>query len=207
MLGFVLTRHYHDLPEGLQLEYWLATEQGAVCVQQNQQQQVCFIDSQQQQLALAALQQAPYAEQQWQLKNVQLRCFSGHPALALYVSSDTVWRQLRPHLQAQGVELMEADIRPQERFLMERFITGAMQLDSPHEAQAKGGFGLVSNARIKASDFIPDLRCISLDIETTMDGQTIHSIALFARANESEVRKVRLHWPGEDLPTDLPEYT
>ncbi|MDP6968975.1 MAG: DNA polymerase II [Gammaproteobacteria bacterium] len=207
MHGFVLTRHYHDLPEGLQLEYWLATEQGAVCVQQNQQQQVCFIDSQQQQLVLAALQQAPYAEQQWQLKNVQLRCFSGHPALALYVSSDTVWRQLRPHLQAQGVELMEADIRPQERFLMERFITGAMQLDSPPEDQAKGGFGLVSNARIKPSDFIPDLRCISLDIETTMDGQTIHSIALFARHKQSEVRKVWLHWPAEDLPADLPEYT
>ncbi|MCP4790247.1 MAG: DNA polymerase II [Gammaproteobacteria bacterium] len=207
MHGFLLTRHHQDSLEGLQLDYWLATDQGAVCVQQNSQQRVCFIDSQQQQLALSALQKTAYADQQWQLKPVALKCFSGHPALALYVSSEAIWRQLRPYLQTQGVELMEADIRPHERFLMERFVTGAVQLDRPPKAQINGAFGLVTNARIKPSQFTPNLRCVSLDIETTMNGQTIHSIALFAKEAGGDVRKVWLHWPSDSLPVDLPEYT
>ena len=77
MHGFLLTRHHGDQSEGLQFDYWLATEQGPVCVQQSRQQRVCFIDSQQQELALQVLQQSAYAKQQWQLNNLELKCFSG----------------------------------------------------------------------------------------------------------------------------------
>lgn len=82
--------------------------------------------------------------------------------MALYTDNDAVWRQLRPQLEAKGVELMEADLRPEERFLMERFITGAMQLDRAPETKLNNRYGLLVNARLKTSEFVPQLRCVSL---------------------------------------------
>jgi DNA polymerase-2 len=207
MHGFLLTRHHSDQSNGLQLDYWLATEQGPVCVQQSQQQRVCFFDSQQHDLVEQILAQSPPTKQHCQLKHIELTCFSGHKAMALYTNNDAVWRQLRPQLEAKGVELMEADLRPEERFLMERFITGAMQVDRVPEAKINNRYGLLVNARLKTSAFIPQLRCVSLDIETSLDGRHIHSIALYAKDQQEAVRKVWLHWPMAHNPDSLPDYT
>ena len=54
------------------------------------------------------------------------------------------------------------------------------------------------------------LKPVSLDIETTMDGKTIHSIAVYAMEQETPVEKVWLHWPAQ-MPSELlqavPPYT
>ena len=207
MHGFLLTRHNRDSNDGLALDYWLATDQGAVCLQVEQAQRVCFIDVQQQPLAESVLQKLPYASKHWQLKPVSLKCFSGSAAVAIYVSGEAIWRDLRQRLQAQGVEMMEADIRPEERFLMERYITGAMQLDTQPQGRINKTFALVTDAKAKTSTYKPQLRCLSLDIETTMDGRSIHSIALYGMGDGQAVRKVWLHWPFQQPAENLPEYT
>jgi len=207
MHGFLLTRHNRDSNDGLVLDYWLATDDGAVCLQVQQAQRVCFIAVKQQQLVTSILQKLPYAPQHWQLKPVSLKCFSGDHALAIYVSGEAVWRDVRQRLQAQGVELMEADIRPEERFLMERYITGAMQLDTVPQGRINQRFALVTDAKAKTSSYKPQLRCLSLDIETTMDGRSIHSIALYGMHDSQAVRKVWLHWPFPQPAENLPDYT
>ena len=207
MHGFLLTRHNRDISDGLALDYWLATDAGAVCLQVEQAQRVCFIDSQQQQLVQSILQKLPYDPKHWQFKSVSLKSFSGHEVMALYVSGEAIWRDVRQRLQAQGVELMEADIRPEERFLMERYITGAMQLDTQPQARINKTFALVTGAKAKTSNYKPLLRCLSLDIETTMDGRSIHSIALYGMNADQPVRMVWLHWPFQQPAEDLPEYT
>ncbi len=206
MQGFLLSRHVQDLPEGLQLDYWLATDSGPVCVQQSKQQRICFIAEQQADTARSILQQAPYADTVWQLREVNLSCFCGGKAQALYVSGEAVARDLRQRLQVQGVELMEADIRPQERFLMERFITGSMALESLPDRQINKRYPLQMDGRVKACEYVPQLRCLSLDIETTMDGQTIHSIALYGEQQGQPVQQVWLHWPAAKVPDSLPDY-
>lgn len=39
--GFLLTRNWRDLPDGTELEYWLATEEGAKKVLLTRQSSVC----------------------------------------------------------------------------------------------------------------------------------------------------------------------
>lgn len=207
MQGFLLSRQVRDLPQGMELDYWLATDDGPVCLQQTQQKRICFMAASQVDTALGILQQAPYAADVWQLSEVNLRCFTGANAWALYVNGEAIARDLRQRLQVQGIELMETDIRPEERFLMERFITGSMALETVPEAQINKRYPLQINGRVKACEYVPQLRCLSLDIETTMDGQTIHSIALYGEDRGQPVRKVWLHWPCTQVPQDLPEYT
>lgn len=207
MQGFVLSRQVRDLPEGMSLDYWLATNSGPVCLQQTQEKRICFMAESQVEAARVILQQAPYATDVWQLSEVNLCCFSGDKAWALYVNGEAIARDLRQRLQVQGIELMETDIRPEERFLMERFITGAMALESQPEQQINKRYPLQIDGRVKACEYVPQLRCLSLDIETTMDGQTIHSIALYGEDQGQAVRKVWLHWPSLQQPEDLPEYT
>lgn len=41
--GFVLTRHWHDTPEGTCVEFWLATDQGPRQLRLAPQESVAFI--------------------------------------------------------------------------------------------------------------------------------------------------------------------
>ena len=48
MKGSVLSRHSQDTDKGINLNYWLATENGPVCLRQTQQEAVCFLPLSQQ---------------------------------------------------------------------------------------------------------------------------------------------------------------
>ncbi|KHL71890.1 hypothetical protein PpSQ1_23840, partial [Pseudomonas putida] len=41
--GFVLTRHWHDTPQGTCVEFWLATDQGPQLLRLAPQESVAFI--------------------------------------------------------------------------------------------------------------------------------------------------------------------
>ncbi len=76
-------------------------------------------------------------------------------------------------LRRAGVEVFEADIRPPERYLMERFITAPVWFGGTPAAD-----GLLVDVQMKpAPGYRPPLRLVSLDIETTAQGD-LYSIAL-----------------------------
>ena len=81
--------------------------------------------------------------------------------------------QVEQRLRNAGVEVYEADIRPPERYLMERFITAPVQFTGQPNAQ-----GVLCDAQLKPlPDYRPPLRLVSLDIETSQRGE-LYSIAL-----------------------------
>lgn len=103
-----------------------------------------------------------------------------------------------------NISLMEQDIQPQERYLMERFISTGLVADVPPTN------GVLEDVRVKSCDYIPAIKTVSLDIETTMDGKTIHSIAVYGMDNQTAVPLVWLHWPTsmpKENTKDLPQYT
>ena len=76
-------------------------------------------------------------------------------------------------LRRAGVEVFEADIRPPERFLMERFITAPVSFSGQIQAD-----GPLLDTRMKPHpDYRPRLKLVSLDIETSAQGD-LYSIAL-----------------------------
>ncbi|PWC16830.1 DNA polymerase II [Brenneria corticis] len=161
--GFILTRHWHDAPAGAQVEFWLATDDGPLLARLPAQQAVAFIPVAQQDQAGRLLAK----ERGWQLKPLELQDFHHQPLLGLYCGQYRQLLRLEKLLREDGVQVYEADIRPPDRFLMERFITASVWLSGERASP-----GLLTQARMKPNpDYRPDLKLVSLDIETNRHGE------------------------------------
>ncbi len=190
MQGFILSRHSYDTKAGLRLEYWLSTESGPVCLRFDQQQAVVFCPSD----------EAQYLPS-WpevRIQAVQLKHFNQQAAVAVYCRSFKTLRRLRQYCQEQDITLWEADIKPTERFTMERFIYGAIAFqpqnsdlstlqDLPLLNKASPAPDIFENAKIKGCEYQPNLKLLSLDIETSMPSSTqpeqLYSIGFYGLFN------------------------
>jgi DNA polymerase-2 len=83
---------------------------------------------------------------------------------------------LRARLAEAGVESFEADVRFAYRYLIDRRIRGAFTVDGPFERGPHGG-RIYRNPSLAPADFVPQLRVLSFDIETSPDGRSLYSIA------------------------------
>ena len=167
--GFVLTRHWRDTPSGVEVEFWLATDDGPQHVRLPVQTSVAFVPQAQRAQVEALVQD----ERNIELRELALRDFHSRPVLGLYSQQHGQLIDIAQRLRRAGVEVFEADIRPPERFLMERFITAPVSFSG--QAQADGP---LLDARMKPHpDYRPRLKLVSLDIETSAQGD-LYSIAL-----------------------------
>lgn len=167
--GFLLTRHWRDTPTGSEVEFWLATDHGPRNLRLPPQTSVAFIPLEQRQRAELLLR----GERQIELKTLPLKDFHARPVLGLYCRQHRQLMRVEKLLKEGGVNVYEADIRPPERYLMERFITAPVWFNG----QDKGNGGLVNGQMKPSPDYRPTLKLVSLDIETTARGE-LYSIAL-----------------------------
>lgn len=169
--GFLLTRHWRDTPHGCEVEFWLATDDGPRCVRLPLQTPVAFVPEEQR----ATIEQLLHAERGWQLKELALRDFRNRPVAGLYCRKYRQLMRIEKHLRQHGLDVFEGDIRPPERYLMERFITAPATFTG---TPVDGHPHLLVDAILKpAPNYRPTLRTVSLDIETTFQGD-LRSIGL-----------------------------
>lgn len=167
--GFVLTRHWRDTPTGTCVEFWLATDQGPRRLRLPLQTSVAFVPVDHGEQARALLRDERGVE--W--RALGLRDFEQRPVLGLYCRQHRQLIQIDKRLRAAGVQVYEADVRPPERYLMERFITAPVSFTGTPEQD-----GVLCDAQLKpAPGYRPTLKLVSLDIETTEHGE-LYSIAL-----------------------------
>ncbi len=167
--GFVLTRHWRDTPAGTEVEFWLATDAGPRRVRLAHQPSVAFIPAAQREQAERVLAD----EKNVELRPLALQDFEHRPVLGLYCQQHGQLMRLETALNRHGIDVYEADVRPPERYLMERFITAPVWFGGTPDAD-----GMLLDAHLKpAPDYRPQLRLVSLDIETTEQGE-LYSIAL-----------------------------
>ncbi|WP_339477536.1 DNA polymerase II [Pseudomonas fluorescens] len=167
--GFVLTRHWRDTPAGTEVEFWLATDAGPRRVRLPHQPSVAFIPAEQREAAERLL----HDEKNVELRPLALLDFEHRPVLGLYCQQHGQLMRLETALNRAGVDVFEADVRPPERYLMERFITAPVLFSGTPDAN-----GILLNAQLKPDpNYRPKLRLVSLDIETTENGE-LYSIAL-----------------------------
>ncbi|VVT47489.1 DNA polymerase II (EC [Kosakonia radicincitans] len=160
--GFLLTRHWRDTPGGTEVEFWLATDNGPLRVVLPPQESVAFIPAAQAEMARRLLSN----EKQWRLTPLELCDFHRQPVFGLYCRAHRQLMRLEKLLREGGVTLYEADVRPPERFLMERFITAPVWVDGEPQGDA------LINARLKPNPhYRPPLKWVSLDIETSRHGE------------------------------------
>ncbi|MEG3135284.1 DNA polymerase II [Rouxiella sp. T17] len=161
--GFVLTRHWRDTPQGTEVELWLATEHGPQKVRLPPQESVAFLPVEQQ----ADAEKLLVGERNYSLRPLPLKDFSLRPVLGLYCASHRQLMRIEKTLRDGGISLYEADIRPPDRFLMERYITAPVWFTG-----TPTGDGTLINAKMKpAETYRPTLKLCSLDIETSGNGE------------------------------------
>ena len=174
----------------MRLDFWLATAQGPLSVSIHRQQALFFIrqaDARAAQGLLGSMQGAF-------IKPLELKTFSDEPVSAVYLSSQQQLYRARDRLEQNGIACYEADIRPTERFLCERFITASIDVDGDFSKQA------LHNVRLQPGQYTPDFEIMSLDIESDYESDTLFSIA-FVTANINRVLMI-----GDGVDSELIEY-
>lgn len=163
LIGYPLTRQQRDHQGRLQLIYWLRTAEGAQEVVVDGQSAVAFVPQSEASRATALLADLRGCE----LRPLSLLDLKHQPVCALYADNLRDWHEALERLQQAGIPLMEDDIRPVDRYLIERGIFASAQVVRES-----------SGTRLQRAEFDPPLRILSLDIETTLRADRILSIAL-----------------------------
>jgi len=186
--GFLLTRQTKDLGNRLQIILWVKTAVGAKKLTIENELTVFFIEAH----------EAIKAEQLLQQKGVNLvkqqrltlKTFGQQIVHGFYFNTLSQFYRARDCLKQAEIKCYEDDIRPDDRYLMERFITSDIDFIGHNETIVNGGkainpeqinFNCVNQAKCKSSAEKSTivLSMLSLDIECSMKGE-IYSIGLYS---------------------------
>ena len=163
--GFLLSRQWRDFPDGIELSFWAQSERGPLRLTVPGQSAVCFVDRDQP-IGIPA---------NAQRKQVNLKSTSGKPVDALYFQSQRDLSALDRSPEF-GAILHESDLKPADRYLMERFINaGFIAQGSLSECN---GYCEIKNPKLVPADQTPALTLASIDIETRGMSQQLYSIAM-----------------------------
>lgn len=169
--GFILTRRWRDTPTGTEIEYWLATDAGPLKVLLTAQTSVAFVETR----FRAAVEAQLVAMPGVQLRELDLKTFQQGTVFGVYARHFRQLGQLARKLQPQNIPLLEADVRPHDRYLMERFITAGVSVEG---GRAEPSTITIVDGRLKPEPaYRPVLKRVSLDIETS-ENEDLYSIAL-----------------------------
>jgi DNA polymerase-2 len=183
--GFIVSRNWRDTEQGVELELWLSTDSGPHCLVVPAQEALFFLPA----ADVARAREVLAAEFSCRIETLDLLDFRQQAVSGFYFRSQRQLRQARDRLEEAGLEPLEADINPVERYLMERFVAGSLEF---------GGDG--PGLRVRAASYQPRLKMLSIDIETAMGGLELFSIAAYGDWKGEPVRKVFMCGEGADLP-------
>ena len=178
--AFLLSVEWRDTDAGVELTLWgSGGEHGPVRATITGQEPVLFVPR-----------GAPAHEGRREAR--PLKTLQGADVDAVYFTSQRVLLRERDRIRAAGGAAFESDLKPSNRFLMERFINGSVSLRGP--ARSERGVLRMLDPHVRAAQVVPRLRTLSLDIETDgWDGQVL-SLA-FAGCGVERVIAIR---PGDD---------
>lgn len=169
--AFLLTRQSVDTSTGVRLVIWFQSEAGPLKVIVNGQQPVFFIRQQDMALAIELFASTPGVE----IKQLELKNFENEAMAGVYFKSQQQFYRGRDILQQDNIRCLEADVRPAERYLSERFLTGPVSIHADEPAAVH------VNPRITPDDYRPVLKLMSFDIETDFSTDDLFSIAFVTK--------------------------
>lgn len=112
-----------------------------------------------------------------------LRSLEGEAVVQVHVGTPADVPGLRQRLEDHGVACFEADVRFAYRYLIDRGVRGAFEVEG--ESRHEGRLGRVfRNPELRPAHWAPELKILSIDIETNIAASEIFAIALHTREFE-----------------------
>jgi DNA polymerase-2 len=121
--------------------------------------------------------------------------FDDEPVIKIYVELPADMSKLRKVFEEDySINCYEADIRFYQRFLIDLDIKGSLEISGKHK---KGKYvnRIYEEPKLKHSDWRPDLKVLSIDIETDNKSKHIYCISLYSE----EYKKVIIVGLDKDL--------
>lgn len=176
MKAFLLTSGVKNYQGSFEIHLWAQSQEGAALFRFNNEKHVFFVPRGSKLNSSEVLK-----------KEVQLKNFEGKEVDAFYLENYQALNSVLDKCRANSIRTFEADVRPDERFLMERFINGQVEVNGKFEQ--KNGYKEFINPQIKPASFYPSLSTLSLDIETGVGGE-LYSVAMHMRVNNRDDQKI-----------------
>ncbi len=180
--AFLLSREWHDGDVGVEIVLWARAVEGPVRARFTGQEAVMFVPR-------------GTSARSDRRASRPLTTLHGAPVDALYFRSQRALIEERDRIRTTVGAAFESDVKPQERFLMERFVTASMRLGG--EPKPRGGVLHYDNPSIKAVEFLPTLSVLALDLETDGFDGPLLSAAIATR----DVERVFVRGAGTDRGT------
>src|SRR5262252_6389062 len=147
--AFLLSREWRDGDNGVEIVVWGRTADAPVRARFTGQEAVMFV---------------PRHVTTHVGRRVErpLATLHGDPIDAVYFRSQRALLDERDRLRVSLNVALESDVKPSDRFLMERFVTGSMHIEGV--ARERRGVLSFENPRMKTTDFRAELSVLALDI-------------------------------------------
>lgn len=112
-----------------------------------------------------------------EIEDTDLKNKKGEQVVKIYGKIPDDVRNLREQLERQGIKTYEADIPFARRFLIDMKINSSMSIEG-NWSKGNGIDRIYKEPEIKPTEFFPDLRILSFDLETDRKASQIFSIAM-----------------------------
>ncbi|WP_338518730.1 DNA polymerase II [Alteromonas gracilis] len=172
--GFILSKGTFTRDGKVFVELWVKTNTGCARLISEPQQPTCFIKMKEQERLRNAL---GNLRGNVLFSNDDFSTLDQKNVVTIKVPTESHMRKLRQLAQQQGVTLYEADIRVADRYLMERFVYGAIEFLVPDISTSKDGNLIIENAQIRPCQYRPTFSTLSIDIECD-ENESLFSVAL-----------------------------
>ncbi|WP_409419497.1 DNA polymerase II [Marinomonas sp. RS-M-Aa-14] len=168
-MGYIVSRQTRDVDGYIEMSLFIKTPQGTVKVLPDRQLSVFFTN--------APLTSLPQDVVGVQCTESHYRSFDNEPVVLVQSHSLTLHQQMLNFIKQKGYAVFEEDIKAHNRYLMERNIRGAVRFIGVPDASEQ----VFRQARVIPSNWQPEWKVWSLDIETSVSSNTLLSIGITAK--------------------------
>ena len=175
--GFLLTRQAQDTSLGIKITLWLKTQQGPVKLEVLNELAVFFIEDRHVDYATQCLVSRKVDVEK--ISDLSLKTFNQQGVSGFYFKFMRDFYAARESLKLQGIKCYEDDFRPDDRYLMERFITAGINFVGDKKTINHQNFLSFTNVKCKPQKSDVNLSLVSVDIECSMAGE-LYSIGFYS---------------------------
>ncbi|MCB9208557.1 MAG: DNA polymerase II [Ignavibacteriales bacterium] len=178
--AFLFTDEWNDFNNRNSLIFWGTSDEGTVkLIFKNKP--VFFVDHSAQNFNL----QFSHLRKQTKLKSFSLK-----PVDAIYFNTQDELLRAEENLLSQNIKTYESDVIPTKRFLMEKGINAQVKIEGKFSKQENAL--VFHNPKISPTNFTPNLKIASIDIETNVKDNSLYSYAIHLTQNGNEHKIVRV---------------
>lgn len=171
--GFILNKSTFTRRGKVYVELWVKTPGNTVRLISSPQNPTCFVSIDQANDLRKIAERIPA---KISISEDGFRTLEQVPVATVKTATESHMHQLRQHAQQRSIVLYEADIRVADRYLMERFVYGAVEFLAPQNFDNTSEI-VIENAQVRPCQFRTTFTSLSIDIECN-EHEELFSIAL-----------------------------